>query len=275
MKKIVFIMILILLTGCQSTEKLRLSSSIEDATLKSYDIANKQVAIVHSIEKSEVKEIVKAFKDLNITELDSFDGFENDLIYSVEFEPYYEGAFLFSKNIIVTNKGKYFTYDDASLIKSIEEYFENNKYIYELSWFTNQRYISIINGEWFPNYLVESNNGKETTLEISMNLDIDYDSQEVMIGIENNDEIEVDTGMQYHLEVKIDGKWYNIDNVGKNNLIMEFDSVGFTIHPNMIQDFKHDWGHILPLPEGQYRVRQEITYVNKRHFVSQEFMILK
>jgi hypothetical protein len=275
MKKIVLMIILLLLTGCQKSDKLSLSPFIEDATLKSYDVANNQVTIVHSIEKSKTKKMVEAFENLILTELDSFEGFGDDKIYAVEFEPYYEGSFLLSKNIIVTNEGKFFTYDDDKLIRHIEEYLGNNYYIHELSWFANQRYISIINETWTPRYLIEGNLGEETSLDVLMHLNINHETHELKISIENNDELEIDTGWQYHLEVKLDGKWYNIDCIGKNNMIMNFNSEGFTIFPNMTVDFEHDWEHILPLPAAQYRVRQEITYDSKREFISQEFMILK
>lgn len=202
------------------------------------------------------QKLVGVLESIDFKAVDFFQEFGSDQIYSIEFQPYYEGSFIFTKNLIVTHEGKIFSYDDDRLIKILEEYFEDDTYIDQLTWFVNQRYISIVNEEWFPEYLIEYDGHKETSLDVSMSLNIDHDTHEMMITIENRDEVKVDTGLAYDLDVNLDGKWYNISNVGKNNITMAFDALGFTIFPNMNQDFNHDLDHILPLPPGQYRVRK-------------------
>lgn len=274
MKKLIIIILFIFLLACQKSEKLSLSSKlIDDASIKSYDLINEQVTTVHSMEASKAKKLVGVLESIDFKAVDFFQGFGSDQIYSIEFQPYYEGSFIFTKNLIVTHEGKIFSYDDDRLIKILEEYFEDDTYIDPLTWFVNQRYISIVNEEWFPEYLIEYDGHKETSLDVSMSLNIDHDTHEMMITIENRDEVKVDTGLAYDLDVNLDGKWYNISNVGKNNITMAFDALGFTIFPNMNQDFNHDLDHILPLPPGQYRVRKNISYGDKIRYVSQEFLI--
>ena len=276
MKKIFILMLSLFLVSCQNSEKFQLSSTrIEDATLKSYDFINKKTAVMHSIDETNAKELVKIIESLKLSPVDSFQGFTNDLLYSIEFEQNDEGAFLISDNIIITSEGEIFSYKEKELIKTIDSYIQGFTSDYDLLDITNQRYISIIDGSWDPKYLVETNLKKETGLEILMDVEIDFDTQALHIMISNEDDVTIETGWEYQLEVKIDGRWYQINNIGKKNFKMDFIGEGIIIQSDESEELIHDWEHILPLPVGDYRILLEIDTDDGSSVVTKDFTIFK
>ena len=276
MKKLFILMLFIFFVSCQNSEKINLSSTrIEDASLKSYDFINNKTTVMHSIDESNVKELVKIIESLKLSPMDSFQGFTNDSLYSIEFDPNDQGAFLLSENIIITSEGEIFSYKEKELIKTIDSYLKGSTSDYDLLEITNQRYISIIDGLWDPKYLTETNLKKETALEVFMDVEIDFDTQSLHIMISNEDDVAIETGWEYHLEVKIDGRWYQINNIGKNNFRMDFLGEGIIIQSDESEELIYNWEHILPLPVGDYRILLEIDTDDGSSVVAKGFTIFK
>lgn len=73
MKKLFILILFIFLVSCQNSEKIQLSSTrIEDASLKSYDFINNKTTVMHSIDETNVKELVKIIESLKLSPVDSF-----------------------------------------------------------------------------------------------------------------------------------------------------------------------------------------------------------
>lgn len=272
MKKLSILLLLLLLVGCQKTESINLSSTkIYDANIKLYDILNNKVMTKYSTDKDQTERLIELIENLKLKEVEIFDGFDDEILYAVEFDPYTEGSFIFSENMLVTDDGKVYRYSDKKLIKTMKDYLSSNTYDGVIVGYTNQRYLSLVNDKWESEYLFESNMVEETTLDIIMDIEIDRDK--LLVNMTNKDSVTIDTGRAYQLGVLIEDRWYNLDYAGKNNLVMGFNDIGYTIKPNATLELEHTFKHMLPLPKGKYRIIKEITYGNKKYSISKEFNI--
>ncbi len=280
MKKIKFIMGLILilvLTGCNKTELLQLDfSTIESISIDQYNFQETITKSKWAYKEEDINELISYLESLkgNLVEEPELDA-PNTIAYGVTLNTVPTEYILFIRDYVVLSNGEYYEIGNQK-IEDIFNEIPTSMKTYNLTWITNHRYLSLVDGIWDTTYMVESTNKEEPADKIIWTTDtsmIDTITYKLESKITNNSDLIIEFGSMFELEAVVNGTWYRISSMNEDSYPLEFTSELLRIEPGKSSSYSYGLQYYQPLPIGKYRYVKTITMDDYEYKIYLEFEV--
>lgn len=185
--------------------------------------------------------------------------------------------FLIIANRIVDHEGNIHVLDDkdvdiiSNLIKA------NSKDHQTIDFIVNHRSIAFNDNSWDTRFLMESD------IISNFENDIEYTSSDkdlfehyytVNLKVINKTKTTIEYGSRVFVEAKIDQKWYRIDDLMVNNIVMFYSLVLYKTKAGDTQELGGvDLSLFMPLPVGEYRFVKEFTDGSNTMYANFDFRV--
>jgi hypothetical protein len=269
---------MVIFSSCQREKVFKIpKDEIQSLTVQEHNFNSGTTNTKLVFENDDMKDFLSYLENLEGTKIDGIDTEKlSGLFYGVELYSKNPYTILFAGNYAITYKGEYYLIDGAKAEKMCQSIKGETKVSNDISNIVNQRYLSLVNEHWDSKYMKSSNWTGVQIENVQLLVDkTTVNTKEPAIGltIENKTSNTIEFGSKLMLEAKVNGVWYNIDNMINENLNIAWNDMLYRLAPDKSREEKFHFNFYLPLPAGNYRLVKEVSAGNKDGYVTCEIEI--
>lgn len=282
MKKYILVILCVLSIGifcsCQK-EKVFKFPNEEIQSLKVYtnDFRNGTTIINSEYEKDSMKDFLGYLESLKGTRIDNIDIEKvSGLFYGVELNAKQTYSILFAGNYAITYTGEYYLIDGDKTEKMCNSIKGDTKVNNDVSYIVNQRYISLVKEHWDSKYMQRSKWTEDQIKGVQLLGDkspVDTRETTLELTLENKTGDGITFGSRLELETRINGVWYNIDNMINDNVNLAWTDILYHLLPHKSKEESFSLSYYQPLPVGSYRLVKEVGVRDKAGYAAYEFEV--
>lgn len=231
---------------------------------------------------ADMKGFLKFFSNLKGKKVEDID-YRNikGPLYGIELnssEVNFEYKYLLAGDYLITYEKEVYLIDGDSLATQCRMIVRDTRIIDGLDSIINHRALSLMDGEWKPDFMYKAGlnlyEGDEVVMTGRTNT-IESNAEYIHFAIANGSEQTIEFGDRVILETQIENEWYMVEDMFNENINYAWNSILHIIEPDISVSYKHYLKFYNPIPSGRYRLMKEISNSEREElgYLSFEFLV--
>lgn len=282
MKKIILLLLsflcLTVFSGC-SREKVFIfpKEKVQSFSVYTYDTVSNTTTSNWVYLEEDMVNFLTYLDKLTGTKVDTLDTATlSSPFYGIELNVDNPYTLLFIGDYAITYDGAYYKIDSRKAQEMCRSIIGATDVHEGTSYIANQRYLSLLSGEWDTTYMIASSytgTPLENASMTSEKASIDTSLEKLGITIDNHTGSTLEFGSKLDLEVMVDGIWYNIDNMINDNVAIGWNSLLYMLDSGITHEDNYYLKYHQPLPSGPYRIVKSIRADGVDRYLACEFLV--